>query len=291
MKNHFQQTKYKSFQRQLNLWGFERNTKESIERGSYHHPLFIKGRKDFCQEMGRQKSANPSMEVAPMKASAEGAAEQAGDAYQVSGLVTSSLQSSTNPSVACNNDLASLASIYNYGSANTPSQFLTHIVSSALAAQKQRQEEQQQNQLASLQALLQGSHEAARNTQLAAALWNNSAPPLATNSSSVVDALRLKGTNGPAGGMIDSLDVVRQLLLGGSIQQPQQHMPQFLSTTNPAPTASTTGNPLAQADADIIQALKRRAAIEQLLRGNQQQQRDANTPDVGSFAKLFSSLS
>jgi hypothetical protein len=58
MKDHFNQTKYKSFQRQLNLWGFERNTKESIERGSYYHPLFIRGRKDLCQEMARQKIKN-----------------------------------------------------------------------------------------------------------------------------------------------------------------------------------------------------------------------------------------
>ena len=55
MKVCFNQTKYKSFQRQLNLWGFERNTKESNEKGSYFHPLFLRGRRDLCQEMARHK--------------------------------------------------------------------------------------------------------------------------------------------------------------------------------------------------------------------------------------------
>jgi hypothetical protein len=55
MKLCFNQTKYKSFQRQLNLWGFERNTKECVEKGAYSHPLFLRGRRDLCQEMARQK--------------------------------------------------------------------------------------------------------------------------------------------------------------------------------------------------------------------------------------------
>mmetsp|Transcript_12001 Transcript_12001/g.28695 ORF Transcript_12001/g.28695 Transcript_12001/m.28695 type:complete len:353 (+) Transcript_12001:120-1178(+) len=55
MKKCFNQTKYKSFQRQLNLWGFERVIRESAEKGSYFHPLFLRGRRDLCQEMARQK--------------------------------------------------------------------------------------------------------------------------------------------------------------------------------------------------------------------------------------------
>jgi len=55
MKKCFNQTKYKSFQRQLNLWGFERVIKASAEKGSYFHPLFLRGRRDLCQEMARQK--------------------------------------------------------------------------------------------------------------------------------------------------------------------------------------------------------------------------------------------
>ena len=55
MKLCFNQTKYKSFQRQLNLWGFERNSTECIEKGAYSHPLFVRGRKDLCQEIARAK--------------------------------------------------------------------------------------------------------------------------------------------------------------------------------------------------------------------------------------------
>jgi len=55
MKKCFNQTKYKSFQRQLNLWGFERVIRASAEKGSYFHPLFLRGRRDLCQEMARQK--------------------------------------------------------------------------------------------------------------------------------------------------------------------------------------------------------------------------------------------
>lgn len=60
MKRFFNQTKYKSFQRQLNLWGFERNSKECLEKGAYYHPLFRRGRRDLCQEMGRQKIKCPT---------------------------------------------------------------------------------------------------------------------------------------------------------------------------------------------------------------------------------------
>jgi hypothetical protein len=60
MKLSFNQNKYKSFQRQLNLWGFERNTKGCLAKGSYCHPLFIRGRRDLCQEMARQKIKFPS---------------------------------------------------------------------------------------------------------------------------------------------------------------------------------------------------------------------------------------
>lgn len=37
------------------MWGFERVIKASAEKGSYFHPLFLRGRRDLCQEMARQK--------------------------------------------------------------------------------------------------------------------------------------------------------------------------------------------------------------------------------------------
>jgi hypothetical protein len=52
MKKMFNQTKFKSFQRQLNLWGFER-VQNGPDKGSYFHPLFVKGRRDCCQRLTR----------------------------------------------------------------------------------------------------------------------------------------------------------------------------------------------------------------------------------------------
>lgn len=51
----FNQTKYKSFQRQLNLWGFQR-IHNGTERGAYHHKYFIRGQPDLCCNLSRQKS-------------------------------------------------------------------------------------------------------------------------------------------------------------------------------------------------------------------------------------------
>ena len=52
MKKMFNQTKFKSFQRQLNLWGFER-VQDGPDKGSYFHLLFVKGRRDCCQRLTR----------------------------------------------------------------------------------------------------------------------------------------------------------------------------------------------------------------------------------------------
>ncbi|CAJ1959672.1 unnamed protein product [Cylindrotheca closterium] len=87
MKKCFNQTKYKSFQRQLNLWGFERVIRESAEKGSYYHPLFLRGRRDLCQEMARQKvksekksskqtKERPDQEEQQMPAALEGKANR-----------------------------------------------------------------------------------------------------------------------------------------------------------------------------------------------------------------------
>lgn len=55
MPRFFKQTKYKSFQRQLNLYGFSR-IDQGPNRGSYRHKLFLKGRKDLLSSMNRQKN-------------------------------------------------------------------------------------------------------------------------------------------------------------------------------------------------------------------------------------------
>ncbi|CAJ1957731.1 unnamed protein product [Cylindrotheca closterium] len=51
----FNQTKFKSFLRQLNLWGFERILESGPRRGSYRHSLFIKNRPNRCIHMKRVK--------------------------------------------------------------------------------------------------------------------------------------------------------------------------------------------------------------------------------------------
>lgn len=50
----FQQKKYASFQRQLNLYGFNRLTK-GPDRGSYYHELFLRGKPFLCRGINRIK--------------------------------------------------------------------------------------------------------------------------------------------------------------------------------------------------------------------------------------------
>ena len=48
----FSQTKYRSFQRQLNMWHFKRIPCGPY-KGGFIHPLFQRGRKDLCSKMSR----------------------------------------------------------------------------------------------------------------------------------------------------------------------------------------------------------------------------------------------
>jgi hypothetical protein len=45
--HYFRQTKYKSFQRQLNLWGFGR-VRQGPDKGGYAHPSFVRGDRNKC---------------------------------------------------------------------------------------------------------------------------------------------------------------------------------------------------------------------------------------------------
>ncbi|KAL3940909.1 MAG: hypothetical protein SGARI_000795 [Bacillariaceae sp.] len=58
---YFKQTKYKSFQRQLNLWGFERLT-SGPDKGAYYHTHFLRDDPELCKNLTRQraKKASPS---------------------------------------------------------------------------------------------------------------------------------------------------------------------------------------------------------------------------------------
>jgi len=55
MQRFFNQTQYKSFQRQLNIYGFTRVKTAGKATGSYTHPLFIRGNPDACSFMIRVK--------------------------------------------------------------------------------------------------------------------------------------------------------------------------------------------------------------------------------------------
>jgi hypothetical protein len=52
MPHYFRQTRYKSFQRQLHLYGFARIT-EGKHKGYYQHHQFVKSNRDLCLEMVR----------------------------------------------------------------------------------------------------------------------------------------------------------------------------------------------------------------------------------------------
>jgi hypothetical protein len=65
----FKQTKYRSFQRQLNMWSFERILC-GCNRGAFRHPFFIKGRIDLCQHQTRhtfQRSTPNSSQIEQLK--------------------------------------------------------------------------------------------------------------------------------------------------------------------------------------------------------------------------------
>lgn len=56
LPKYFSSIQYKSFVRQLNIYGFHRvSSKGSPEYGAYFHPLFVRGRPDLCLAMKRQK--------------------------------------------------------------------------------------------------------------------------------------------------------------------------------------------------------------------------------------------
>jgi hypothetical protein len=54
----FGQSKYRSFQRQLNMWHFERIL-EGPDRGAFMHPNFVRGNKSLCAYMSRHLFVKP----------------------------------------------------------------------------------------------------------------------------------------------------------------------------------------------------------------------------------------
>lgn len=54
MPTYFKQSKFPSFQRQLNLYGFQRITK-GLDKNGYHHPKFLRGQPELTDTMTRMK--------------------------------------------------------------------------------------------------------------------------------------------------------------------------------------------------------------------------------------------
>lgn len=51
----FRQTKIASFQRQLNIYGFQRLTKTGVDKGGYYHELFLRGKPGLAMKIQRNK--------------------------------------------------------------------------------------------------------------------------------------------------------------------------------------------------------------------------------------------
>lgn len=60
----FKQSKYLSFTRQLNLWGFKRITRGK-DMGAYYHEIFLRGRPHLAMRMKRQKIKGTGMKLTP----------------------------------------------------------------------------------------------------------------------------------------------------------------------------------------------------------------------------------
>lgn len=64
LPRYFKQSKYLSFTRQLNLWGFKRITRGK-DMGAYYHEIFLRGRPHLAMRMKRQKIKGTGMKLTP----------------------------------------------------------------------------------------------------------------------------------------------------------------------------------------------------------------------------------
>jgi len=60
----FNQSKFRSFQRQLNMYGFRR-LRRGVDRGGYYHELFLQGREDLCRRLIRSRSGATGAKKGP----------------------------------------------------------------------------------------------------------------------------------------------------------------------------------------------------------------------------------
>eukprot|EP00984_Skeletonema_dohrnii_P028380 scaffold18361_cov96-Skeletonema_dohrnii-CCMP3373.AAC.2 len=89
----FKATKYRSFQRQLNLWGFSRIVK-GHDHACWHHEYFIRGRPELISKIsrtrvkakGRATQATDEPKEAPMQVPSEDSSEGASDYNEDDGV-------------------------------------------------------------------------------------------------------------------------------------------------------------------------------------------------------------
>lgn len=106
MPQYFNQTKYRSFQRQLYIYGFDRiKDKSSDDYGAYYHELFIRGASDLCLDMQRKKikGTGLSNEERRKKASVLRATSKPANKKQSKIDINMNLQSFTNQNQASQN--------------------------------------------------------------------------------------------------------------------------------------------------------------------------------------------
>lgn len=106
-KKYFNQSKYASFRRQLNLWGFERIPDQEKEQnslyygGCYFHPLFQRHDRRLCCSMSRVVGRNGSKELSSNKVLSSGSSRSLGSDND-SSCSPSIVTTSNSPRNCCN---------------------------------------------------------------------------------------------------------------------------------------------------------------------------------------------
>ena len=114
MKKMFNQTKFKSFQRQLNLWGFER-VQSGPDKGSYFHPLFVKGQKGCCQRLSRVRLRGTTGDKTGSPFSPHSASSTASETISTTGAAIFPVTVTASSAVEAGNDTAATSPISLFG--------------------------------------------------------------------------------------------------------------------------------------------------------------------------------
>ena len=98
MPKYFKQSKFTSFTRKLNRWGFTRISR-GLETGAYYHPGFKKGNLRLCLQMTCQSLKGPGSAGTASKAAAAAAANRKSTRVASGGTETPTITNTTPPSM------------------------------------------------------------------------------------------------------------------------------------------------------------------------------------------------